>query len=95
MNWTCLVYGGPMLGTIIWWIVDAHKWFKGPKASFSYSNFGEFKLICGDQVNIEHQMLRRDDNGVEGTRNGNQGSAGSSSESAEKLEEGVQDTGVR
>ncbi len=26
MNWTCLVWGGPMLGVLIWWVVDAHKW---------------------------------------------------------------------
>ena len=31
MNWTCLVYGGPMLFVIIWWVVDARKWFRGPK----------------------------------------------------------------
>ncbi|ORY05675.1 amino acid permease-domain-containing protein [Clohesyomyces aquaticus] len=48
MNWTCLVYGAPMLGVIIWWFVSAHKWFKGPK------------------VNIEHMMLGREGNLVEG-----------------------------
>ena len=26
MNWTCLVWGGPMLGVLVWWVVDAHKW---------------------------------------------------------------------
>ncbi len=31
MNWTCLVYGGPMLIVVVYWFVDAHKWFKGPK----------------------------------------------------------------
>lgn len=31
MNWTCLVYGGPMLFVVIYWFVDAHKWFKGPR----------------------------------------------------------------
>ena len=31
MNWTILVYGGPMTMIIIWWIVSARKWFKGPK----------------------------------------------------------------
>jgi amino acid transporter len=31
MNWTCLVYGGPMLMALIWYAVDARKWFKGPK----------------------------------------------------------------
>ncbi|KAF2204166.1 amino acid transporter [Delitschia confertaspora ATCC 74209] len=48
MNWTCLVYGAPMLGAIIWWFVSARKWFKGPK------------------VNIEHMMLGRQGNVVEG-----------------------------
>ena len=28
MNWTCLVWGAPMLSVMIWWVVDAHKWFK-------------------------------------------------------------------
>lgn len=31
MNWTCLVYGGPITFILIWWFVDARKWFKGPK----------------------------------------------------------------
>lgn len=35
MNWTCVVYGVPMLFVIIWWIFDAHKWFKGPKVIVS------------------------------------------------------------
>ncbi|KAJ5666249.1 amino-acid permease [Penicillium maclennaniae] len=30
MNWTCLVWGGPMLAVTIWWVVDARKWFTGP-----------------------------------------------------------------
>ena len=34
MNWTCLVYGVPMLGVSVWWVVDARKWFKGPKVGF-------------------------------------------------------------
>ena len=33
MNWTCLVYGGPMLIALIWYAVDARKWFKGPKVN--------------------------------------------------------------
>jgi amino acid transporter len=31
MNWTCLVYGGPMLLALCWYAIDARKWFKGPK----------------------------------------------------------------
>lgn len=42
-----------MLGVLIWWVVDARKWFKGPK------------------VNIEHQMLGREGNVVEGKEAGN------------------------
>ncbi|KAM5448707.1 GABA/polyamine transporter [Microsporum audouinii] len=37
MNWTCVVYGGPMVGIIIWWIVDARKWFKGPKVNLEHA----------------------------------------------------------
>ncbi|KAI9750375.1 MAG: hypothetical protein M4579_006499 [Chaenotheca gracillima] len=48
MNWTCLVYGGPMLIVMIWWVISARKWFKGPK------------------VNVEHKMLGRPGNVVEG-----------------------------
>lgn len=42
-----------MLAVLIWWAVDARKWFKGPK------------------VNIEHQMLGREGNVVEGREAGN------------------------
>jgi len=65
MNWTCVVYGGPMLGAITWWIVDAHKWFKGPR------------------VNIEHRMLGREGNVIEGE---GEESGGSSTNSISKEE---------
>jgi len=48
MNWTVLVYGGPMTVVIIWWFVSARHWFKGPV------------------VNVEHQMLGREGNVLEG-----------------------------
>ncbi|KAL4927601.1 amino acid permease [Aspergillus undulatus] len=37
MNWTCLVWGGPMLVVSIWWVVDARKWFKGPKVNLKHA----------------------------------------------------------
>lgn len=37
MNWTCLVYGAPMLAVIFWWFVDAHKWFTGPKVNLEHA----------------------------------------------------------
>ncbi|KAL4784017.1 amino acid permease-domain-containing protein [Aspergillus varians] len=40
MNWTCLVWGGPMLAVSIWWVVDAHKWFKGPKVNVEHAIHG-------------------------------------------------------
>ncbi|WBW74633.1 amino acid transmembrane transporter [Schizosaccharomyces osmophilus] len=33
MNWTCLVFGGPMTLIILWYVVSARKWFKGPRTS--------------------------------------------------------------
>ncbi|EEA21005.1 GABA/polyamine transporter [Talaromyces marneffei ATCC 18224] len=40
MNWTCLVYGAPMLAVSIWWVIDAKKWFKGPKVNVEHSLYG-------------------------------------------------------
>ncbi|KAI5457082.1 amino acid/polyamine transporter I [Mariannaea sp. PMI_226] len=37
MNWTCVVFFGPMLCFIIWFWVDAHKWFKGPKVNIKHN----------------------------------------------------------
>ncbi|PKY01517.1 amino acid permease [Aspergillus campestris IBT 28561] len=37
MNWTCLVWGGPMLAVTIWWVIDAHKWFAGPKVNVEHN----------------------------------------------------------
>lgn len=66
MNWTAVVYGGPMTMALIWYAVDAHKWFKGPK------------------VNIEHQMLGRDGNVIDGgDESGGESSANSFSKAAE------------
>lgn len=40
MNWTCLVYGAPMTGALIWWVVSARKWFKGPKVNIEHYMLG-------------------------------------------------------
>lgn len=40
MNWTCLVWGGPMLMVLIWWVVDARKWFRGPKVNIEHMMLG-------------------------------------------------------
>ena len=67
MNWTCLVYGGPMLIVVIYWFADAHKWFKGPKVFLApIEMLLEAAINIDSQVNIEHQMLGRPGNVVEG-----------------------------
>ncbi|KAF9735755.1 hypothetical protein PMIN06_010005 [Paraphaeosphaeria minitans] len=40
MNWTALVYGTLMLAVLVWWVVDARKWFKGPKVNVEHMMLG-------------------------------------------------------
>ncbi|PVH18775.1 hypothetical protein CXQ85_001064 [Candidozyma haemuli] len=47
MNWTVLVFFGPMLGFIIWFVVDAHKWYIGPRP-----NIDEY-INHSDSENVE------------------------------------------
>lgn len=41
MNWTALVWGGPMILASIWFWIDAHKWFKGPKVNIQHAMLGQ------------------------------------------------------
>lgn len=41
MNWTVAVYGGPMFLVAVWWVVSAHKWFKGPKVNVEHAIHGD------------------------------------------------------
>ena len=68
MNWTALVWGAPMLMAIVWWLVDARKWFKGPKVSCEDSIHGKCNECQPNrfQVNVEHQMFGRGSNVIEG-----------------------------
>lgn len=54
MNWTALVYGGPMLLILIWWFVSARKWFKGPKVNLEHMMFGreEMLKVQGQEVEV-------------------------------------------
>lgn len=51
---------------IIWWFVSAHKWFKGPKVDPNSAISLRRLLMNYDQVNIEHQMLGREGNVIDG-----------------------------
>ncbi|KAJ5805037.1 hypothetical protein N7474_010924 [Penicillium riverlandense] len=48
MNWTCLVWGGPMLAVTIWYIVDAHRWFKGPKVNVEHAIHDITEIVSED-----------------------------------------------
>lgn len=47
MNWTVLVFFGPLLLFTVWFIVDAHKWYHGPK-----SNIDEEDMVYNSNVII-------------------------------------------
>jgi amino acid transporter len=40
MNWTVVVYGGPMFLVMVWWVVSARHWFKGPKINVEHHMVG-------------------------------------------------------
>ncbi|KAL9105231.1 MAG: hypothetical protein Q9227_009558 [Pyrenula ochraceoflavens] len=40
MNYTCLIYGGVMLLALLWYAMDARKWFRGPKINVEHLMYG-------------------------------------------------------
>ncbi|KAH7122171.1 putative amino acid permease [Dactylonectria estremocensis] len=50
MNWTVVVFGVPMIGVVIWFFVDAHKWFKGPKINIKHHMTGRDPMTEGVEV---------------------------------------------
>lgn len=55
MNWTCVVFGGPMLLVTIWWFVSAHKWFTGPKVNIEHMMLGrEEAVVMGQGPHGDH-----------------------------------------
>lgn len=59
MNWTCLVWGAPMLAVSVWWVVDARKWFVGPKVNVEHAIY-EREAVVSEGVEFD------DGRGVEG-----------------------------
>ncbi|KAI4651742.1 uncharacterized protein J4E79_009224 [Alternaria viburni] len=52
MNWTCVVYGGPMFMVTIWWFVSAHRWFKGPKVNIEHMMLGREEAVLIGQGSV-------------------------------------------
>ena len=55
MNWTALVFFGPMLLSLIWFLVDAHKWYKGPKSNLEPETitYGGYEVPLGQASSDE------------------------------------------
>lgn len=71
-----------MLFVTIWWVVDAHKWFKGPKVHSPPQILRKhFSVADGYvlQVNIEHRMLGRERNVIDGEEVNGSGDSSSGS----------------
>ncbi|EAW13927.1 amino acid permease [Aspergillus clavatus NRRL 1] len=62
MNWTCLVWGAPMLAVTVWWVVDARKWFKGPKINVEHAIHG-VEVIVNVGVEVEDQPSESEEDG--------------------------------
>ncbi|KAL8339127.1 hypothetical protein RB598_007438 [Gaeumannomyces tritici] len=53
MNWTVVVWGVPMLLAVAWFVVDAHRWFKGPRINVEHMLAGperEAHIIRGTEA---------------------------------------------
>lgn len=49
MNWTVIVYFGPMFLSLLWFVIDAHKWYKGPRPNINDDDivYGNSNIIDG------------------------------------------------
>ncbi|KAL8835116.1 MAG: hypothetical protein Q9176_007110 [Flavoplaca citrina] len=73
MNWTCLVYGGPMVFVLVWWVVSARKWFKGPKVNIEHQMLGRSETAIegvGDEGSSSSVSSMKDGKGVDGDKVG-------------------------
>jgi hypothetical protein len=74
MNWTIVVYFGPMFLVMCWWFISARKWFKGPR------------------VNVNHMMLGREGNVIEGENKSADGDSSSDNVPADTKSAPVDET---
>ncbi|GIJ88714.1 hypothetical protein Asppvi_007641 [Aspergillus pseudoviridinutans] len=68
MNWTCLVWGAPMLAVTIWWVIDARRWFKGPKINVEHVIHG-VEAIADVGVEVEDQRSESQDDAASKSSN--------------------------
>lgn len=61
MNWTCLAYGAPMFAVMIWWVVDARRWFKGPKINVEHAVYNVEPEASGGEDGESSPVDRSDE----------------------------------
>ncbi|KAL2012631.1 hypothetical protein VTN00DRAFT_156 [Thermoascus crustaceus] len=61
MNWTCLVYGAPMFAVMIWWVIDARLWFKGPKVNVEHAIYNVEQEVGGGEDGESSPAYRSDE----------------------------------
>ncbi|CZR63655.1 related to GABA transport protein [Phialocephala subalpina] len=66
MNWTVVVYGGPMTFVIIWWFVSARKWFKGPVINVKHHMLGREDAVVEGVENSSESEATFDKKALEG-----------------------------
>ena len=50
MNYTCLIYGGAMSLSLLWYAVDARKWFVGPKINVEHMIQSPIEQVGGEKA---------------------------------------------
>jgi len=66
MNWTALVYGAPMTMIMVWWVLGARTWFKGPRVNVQHMSMAGLVEIEG----VEGGVVGGDGGGGEGGAKG-------------------------
>ncbi|CAI6099488.1 unnamed protein product [Clonostachys chloroleuca] len=74
MNWTSLVYGVPMLFLILWFFIDAHKWFKGPVVNIEHHMINQESAILPTVTGVDPLNGVPETNGVKSKKDPELGS---------------------
>lgn len=60
MNWTVLIYGGPMVLVMIYWFVSARKWFTGPRVNIEHTAMATVEGVDRDADSSEHSTVEKE-----------------------------------
>ncbi|KAK5136538.1 hypothetical protein LTR08_002882 [Meristemomyces frigidus] len=60
MNYTIVIYGGVMACALLWYAVDARKWFKGPRINVEHVIHGDGDEVEEREVIVSEMMSKKD-----------------------------------